>query len=620
MKKKFLLGLFLSLSVLFAKAADTTEKHQPVIKTAAEVMQNRISYVLDTPTPLQAPKALRADGVTKQRLDSLISRDDIGIFSKDLFEYDSRGNHIKHEMYEPIATNSYGIIFSRELKYDANNYEIERIDKNLDSKTGVCLLGTKRNWVVNSEGYVIQENKAVFNDVTLGWNNYSENHYVYDQDGRAIELIAKAWNSASNQYVNDSKIEQTFDANQQLASKAFYLWIGNEWVGQTPKYVYNYAYDIDRSDLQTSQEELIWNTSTKKWEDHARQRFVYNKNGLVVDYFAEFFTAGAWNATQWSKSVYDDDTYLLSQTVYVDNGSGGYKVGVKDAFEFTGIDEKTGAHKYVGTRVQILEPEDGSLVKTFDYEFHFIGLLMVLMKEIYVIDGTNQGLEYTYDEKGNPTSMTTMAYNFTSKQWTYESKIEQKLYNYDANKFTESISYSWNKTLEKWVPQSKTEQKYCDTGYSIYKQTGGYNASGEWIVSSGEQRIVDNNTPLSEVIMPHPMKEGSEWAFGYKLIRYEQLAWDEEGPYPTQWMDAFYTEVEIMAIDKVSQDNSVYAYNNTLYVNTPNAETVNIYTVDGILVKKAQKVEGAATIDISTIAKGLYVVKGTTGWGIKIIK
>ena len=617
MKKKLLLGLFLSLSVLFAKATDTTEKNQPVIKTAAEVMQNRIAYVLDTPTPLQAPNALRADGVMKQRLDSLISRDDIGIFSKDLFEFDSKGNHIKHEMYEPIATNSYGLTFSRELKYDANNYEIERIDKNFDSRTGVCLLGSKRNWVVNSEGYITQENNAIFNDVTLEWDNYSEYHYTYDQKGQLTELIAKGWKD--NQYINDSKIEQTFDENQQLASKALYLWKNNEWVGQTPKYVHNYAYHIGRSDLQTQQEELIWNTSTKKWEDHARQRFVYNKNGLVVKYFAEYFTSGSWKASQKSESVYDDDTYLLSQTVYVLNNSGGYKVGVKDEFEFTGIDEKTGAHKFVGTRVQLLE-EDGSLVKTFDYEFHFIGLLMTVMKEIYVIDGTSQGLEYTYDEKGNPTSMATLGYNATSKQWTYETKIEQKLYNYDANKFTESISYSWNKTLGKWVPQSKSEQEYCDTGHLIYRQSGGYNASGEWIVSSGEQRIVDYNTPLSEVIMPHPMKEGSEWAFGYKLIKFEQLAWDEDGPYATQWMDAFYTEVELAAIDKVAQNNSVYAYNNTLYVNTPNAETVNIYTVDGILVKKAQKEEGAATIDISNLAKGLYVVKGTTGWGIKIIK
>ena len=621
MKKRLLLGffLFLAVSLLSVKAADSVDKNQPVMKTAAEVMQERMGYALEAPTPLQVTKAQKADDVGKQKLDSLISRTEFGIISKDIFEFDSKGNHLKHELYEVNASTQKSVLaFSRDLRYDENNYEIERIDKNYDSR-GDCFLGTKRNWVINSDGYVIQENNAKLNVATLLWENYSELHYTYDQKGNIIDLIAKAWNSAGNQYVNDSKIEQTFDANQQLASKAFYLWIGNEWVGQTPKYVYNYAYHIDRSDLQTQQEELIWNTSTKSWEDHARQRFVYNENGLVVDYFMEKFIAGSWKAVQYSETVYKDDIYQLSTNVYIANNTGGFDVGVKDTYTFTGIDEETGAHKFVGTREQLLE---GSMKKTFDYEFHFIGLLQTVLKEIYA-EGTPdmeaQGFEYTYDERGNPTGMTILAYNPSTKEWGYDSKIEQKLYNYDSNKFTESISYSWSNALGDWVARSRTEHKYDVTGTLILSQTGGY-TSGTWVVSSGQRTILDYDVPISGVIMPNPVREGSTWEIGHKLLKMEQLSWDEEGPYATQWMDAYYTNTNISAIDKVAQNNSVYAYNNTLYVNTPNAETVNVYTVDGILVKKAQKVEGAATIDISTIAKGLYVVKGTTGWGVKIIK
>ena len=620
MKKKLLLGLFLSLSVLFAKAADSTEKSQLVVKTAAEVMQARMGYVLETPTPLLPTKAFRADGVSKPRLDSILVRDDISIFSKEVFGFDAKGNHIKHELYNQIA-NGYGLAFLRELKYDANNYETERIDKDLDPSTGVCLLGSKRNWVVNSEGYIIQENKANFNDITLEWDNYSEFHYTYDQNGNVIEMIGKGWNSATNQYVNNSKIEQTFDENQNLAAKALYSWIGNEWVGQNPKYVYNYAYDIGRSDLQTLQAELLWNTSTKSWEDYARQRFVYNENGLVVDYFAEFITTGNWKPVQYSNSIYMDDIYLTSTIVYIDNGAGGFDVGVKDIFTFNGIDDETGAHKFVGTREQLLE---GSMEKTFDYEFHFIGLLQTVMKEIYTGGDSGveqpQGLEYTFDERGNPTGMIVLEYNTTSKQWRNYSKVEQKLYNYDANKTTESINYRWNGTLGSWMPESKTEQEYCDAGYLIYRQTGGYNESGEWIVSSGERTTVDYNVPISEVLMPNTLREGSTWAFGYKFLRKDYLAWEEEGAYSTQWMNAFYTTVEVMSADKVIQDKSVYANNGTLYVNTVSAETINVYTISGTSVITTPKTEGAQTIDISNLAKGVYIVNGSTGWNVKITK
>ena len=623
MKKRILLGLGIFIaSLLSVQATDGIEKNQPVMKTAAEVMQAKAGYALETPTPLQATKAFRADGAGKQKLDSLVLRNDFGTISKDEFKFDSKGNHIKHEMFEKNDNNVFVLTFSRDIKYDENNYEIERIDKHYDFNTGVCFVGTKRNWVVDSDGYVIQENNADLNTATLAWVNRNEFHYVYNQDGNITEGIAKDWNAAGNQYVNSSKVEQTFDEEKNLASYAPYLWRNNEWVGASPspKYEYEYAYHIDRSDLQTQQLESVWNATTKRWENYARQRFEYSVDGLVINYFADYVVDGEWTTRQYSESTFMDEVYLTSTTVYTANNTGGFDVGVRDVFTFTGIDEETGAHKFVGTREQVLE---GAMKKTFDYEFHFIGLWQTVLKEIYM-EGTpemqTQGFEYVYDEKGNPTTMAFLEYNASTKQWRYNSKVEQKLYNFDSNKFTESINYTWNNTFNDWVARSKTEHEYDITGSLVSSQSGSYNSSGTWVVSSGQRTILDYDYPLATIIMPNPVKEGTTWGIGHKLEKMEQLEWDEAGPYATQWMDAYYTTTNITSIPDIEKNNSAYVSDNTLYVNTAGAETINVYTVNGVLIMATQKTEGSTTIDISSLAKGAYIVSGTTGWNIKIIK
>jgi YD repeat-containing protein len=61
-------------------------------------------------------------------------------------------------------------------------------------------------------------------------------------------------------------------------------------------------------------------------------------------------------------------------------------------------------------------------------------------------------------------------------------------------------------------------------------------------------------------------------------------------------------------------------YNGLLTVNTPSAERIGVYSVSGSLLYQAQKPAGEATFNLGHLPKGVYIVKGSSGWVRKIVR
>jgi hypothetical protein len=64
----------------------------------------------------------------------------------------------------------------------------------------------------------------------------------------------------------------------------------------------------------------------------------------------------------------------------------------------------------------------------------------------------------------------------------------------------------------------------------------------------------------------------------------------------------------------------VTCYQGVLSVGTPLAERIEVYSVSGQLLYKAQKAAGEATFDLNHLPKGVYIVRGGSGWTGKIVK
>jgi hypothetical protein len=61
-------------------------------------------------------------------------------------------------------------------------------------------------------------------------------------------------------------------------------------------------------------------------------------------------------------------------------------------------------------------------------------------------------------------------------------------------------------------------------------------------------------------------------------------------------------------------------FNSRLYVNTPVAERVTVYSPDGIMIYQSQKQPGIATFDLHSLPRGVLIVRGDSGWVKKIVR
>jgi uncharacterized protein YjdB len=61
-------------------------------------------------------------------------------------------------------------------------------------------------------------------------------------------------------------------------------------------------------------------------------------------------------------------------------------------------------------------------------------------------------------------------------------------------------------------------------------------------------------------------------------------------------------------------------YRGILSVNTPSAERITVYSISGIAVCQAGKDSGAAAFNLKQLSRGIYIVRGSSGWTRKILR
>jgi hypothetical protein len=80
------------------------------------------------------------------------------------------------------------------------------------------------------------------------------------------------------------------------------------------------------------------------------------------------------------------------------------------------------------------------------------------------------------------------------------------------------------------------------------------------------------------------------------------------------------TVTSTTGIPELNEETGAYLYNDRLYVKSPVAETVQVYSVNGVLLYNFQKQAGAADYIISQAPGSVLVIKGSSGWVKKVMK
>ena len=70
----------------------------------------------------------------------------------------------------------------------------------------------------------------------------------------------------------------------------------------------------------------------------------------------------------------------------------------------------------------------------------------------------------------------------------------------------------------------------------------------------------------------------------------------------------------------VETPEEVLYHGGVLTVNTPVGETVAVYALNGVQVFRSEKASGEAVFRLHHLPRGIYIVRGSSGWVMKIVK
>ena len=172
-----------------------------------------------------------------------------------------------------------------------------------------------------------------------------------------------------------------------------------------------------------------------------------------------------------------------------------------------------------------------------------------------------------------------------------------------------------------FIEAKKEQLNYGLTGSIMSKKTSVWTNGVE--VTEGEVYAIDEETPIEDVIIPAFYTQ-APYSFTYKptiISISESPSFGSLDSTPIATVTFNYTELEgEVAIATVRANNAVQAYfaEGTLKVETPQSETVSVYSISGNLVYTANKAEGTASFDLA-LTQGIYIVKGSTGWAVKAL-
>jgi len=384
--------------------------------------------------------------------------------------------------------------------------------------------------------------------------------YEYDK-GQVATYFYWKWNSAIEQWVISQKSEYTHDAQGNTTSRMGYFWdnYSNQW-----DIDYKYEVMYDAQDNVISSVEYDWNSSLNQWVPSDKFEYTYGSNQAIR----------TWH--KWDSDMNQWKLYGKFEYTYDEQGNELLDIGIvwdSDLNEWM-----TPGYKYENT----YDAHGNQILRVY-YEFNS-DLNQLVESEKY---------EYTYDAQDNRTSVVGYEWDIDLNQWVQYFKNKNE-YTYDAQgNQTSRMGYYWDNYLNQWVKGDKYEYTY-DLSY----------------FSSDVISVTETGTVLWNVN-------------GNIVTREKYYRWDES---LSDWEEGhthnyYYSEAKTGISEHVASTVTIYPNpaQHTLHIESSEAvEQVSVYDISGR--ELMQVANPAQSIDISTLANGIYLVKVRTAVGETVKK
>lgn len=355
-------------------------------------------------------------------------------------------------------------------------------------------------------------------------------------------------------WIKDEKEEYSYDANGKWTKYISYFWseTSGQWVG---RYKNEFAYNTnDEGGVETYSE---WNTTSLQWDKTSQFEYIFDTNSLLAQILTYKYDK---TSLQWVKAERDSYTY---------NTSGKCTLIL--------IDELYGNNQWINEN-------------KYEYTYDANGRMITDLYSWWdsSLDDSRwrprTKYEYTYNSDGKVTTEKVTEFETFGSNIESVSKYD---YTYDSNgNPTQELKSTWETSISDWVLREKAIWTY-DLSFdlsdlifppAIFKDYDVYNKPLDYITYSLDETM-------------------SNWEIDYKSIPYysnqngtgiSEIRSIEPVIYPSHVSEGFYL--------KSSEKNM----------------QVSIYNLSGTLLFNKQ-VSGDEYINVSTLSKGIYLVKIATG-------
>lgn len=365
--------------------------------------------------------------------------------------------------------------------------------------------------------------------------NDQKHIYQYDSIGRLVSEQDFLFIPTVEEWNTVSKIEYSYDQNNNLVADHSYQWGFNRWeeIYRT-EYLFNnnrlstqnsYRYDTETNDwilsttIKNQYDEagnIISFTTSNWYSDLIRSKVeTAYSNGLKTQITTTTWDNDTekWTNTKKEEFVYNNQSSLISNTTYTWDHN-------DDAW----INEEKTENNY---------NEDELLVKSTESRWSYNEKRWKLTKSN----------EYSYDENGNISEL-------VYKEEYGEPQQRKTTYEYytDQSLKTELV-YIWDNN--EWVNGTKTELTY--SGEITTRVSYRWDTEDDWVKEEEVEEIEDLDTPLSDVIIPSnlPVKEFND----RKILQIETVQYVVGDPY-TSKREYFYSGISEGVVAPVNEESN----------------------------------------------------------------
>lgn len=480
----------------------------------------------------------------------------------------------------------------------------------------------------------------------------------YNDDKLLISKEVNAWDEMASEWRKNNKYEYFYDTLGRVFAEDHYLWLNldndtlSKWE-QNKKAYYNYQTDTVESNIIEHTVKDIYTLNNKLIEKIEIEN-VYNSDGNLVKYEDREFNT---NDSVWRGRA---------KNIYAYNSNN--QIILKENYNWNNL--KNNWYPY-SKQTEIF---DDTLGLSINREVYYWNSVLEKWEE-------SSAYEYSYDQSGILLEEVIYSWNKSSDRWDRSQKILYSLNSLGETTMTKYYKWSGAEWLLNYyivnypfkgdenqeVEASETQPVDEDnkgkfeltltlpteatvTGAFIIEFPEGISLDKENTLLSTELASqfeliftpLENNSwkieiakkqqPFRSVLNEVVYRKILDVAYivqqsveaGTKIIEVKDLSFDTSSG-STIEQEIIYVNVDVrngLSIENDSQNQFIaYITDNELVIQSPNIESGIIYSVSGTIVSLFTKdTHNNLRIDVSTLPKGIYIIKSESGIVQKAMK